>query len=210
MSDDPKLPGREVQVQPSDVWLALSSIPRPSRVVDVPRLIPGTKVSVGEVAIWALTQQEQAACTAEADRFTRQLMRDPAHAEQTSFGYHHLFACEYALQTLARACRNPKNLQQPAFPSPKLLRPKLTDDELTILFNSYLTVHAELSPCIDRMDPEEFENFVLRIAESGSALPFEELSWDLQRTAVVALALQLAASWATTAAETTTSSERTA
>lgn len=187
--------GPPENIEPNELWAALTALPRPHRLVDVPRYLPGTRESVGQVAVWPLTQEEQMACNAEADRFTKELLKDPQKKDEANLGYHHTFSNETAVQVLWRACRDPKNLERSAFPSPKMLRSQLTADEAGVLYHSYLTVQSEVGPIVAYMTPEEMEAWIRRIEEGGSALPFELLSWDQQRSLVVFMASQLVSYW---------------
>ena len=117
-ADAPDEPGSADD--PSELWLALTQIPRPTKLVPVPRKMPGTGQPVGHVRIWPLTQEEQMVCNAEADRYTKQLLKDPQRRDEANLGYNHTYTNEVAIQVLYRACRDPKNLKRPAFPSPKL------------------------------------------------------------------------------------------
>lgn len=190
---------KEEEVAPSDLWLALTQVPRPYKVVPLPRFLPGTRDPIGEVAMWPLTQQEQMACNAGADKFARELLREAQKKDEQNLGYTHTFANETAVQVLARACRDasnlPDSLSRPAFPSPKLMRETFTTDEIGVLFSAYTTVQAEVGPIIANMSQEEFEAYVLKLEEGGSTLPFDSLSWETQRTLVRSLASQVVSCW---------------
>lgn len=175
-------------IEPTDLWLALTAIPRPHRLVDVPRFVPGTKTPVGQVVMWPLTQEEQMACNAEAERFTRVLLKDPTKRDQANLGYEHTYGNESAIQILWRSCRHAQNLERPAFPSPSLMRSTFTSDEVSSLFESYLTVQAELGPIVADMTPEMAEAWIERLAEGGSALPLALLSSAAMNTLAVFMA----------------------
>jgi hypothetical protein len=181
----------------SDLWLALKVIPRPHRKVPFPRNLPGTKEPVGEVPIWPLTHGELLEANAAADARVKTLFKD-GKKDELNLGYNNSFANELAVQQLWRACRNPSDLQRPAFPSPKAMSLHMTSDEIGVLYNHFLTVQSEVGPITAYMSDEEYESWVRRIAEGGNADPFDSLSWDLQRTLVVALASQLYSFWTAT------------
>lgn len=183
------------QIEPSDLWLALTALPRPHRVVPFPRRLPGSEAPVGELAIWPLTQEEQMAANAEADRWTKRLLKDPQLKDQANLGYHHTYANEVAIQVLWRACRDPKRTERSAFPSPALMRERLSTDEVGVLFNHYCTVQSEIGPIVAYMSTEEREAWILRLQEGGSAFPFDSLSWEQQRTLVTSMASQLVSCW---------------
>jgi hypothetical protein len=182
------------ELNASDLWVALTALPRPHRRVPFPRNLP-TGAPVGELAIWPLSQEEQMAANAEADRFTKKLLKDPQAKDQANLGYHHTYANETAVQVLFRACRNPDDVSKSAFPSPSLMRQKLSTDEIGVLFNQYCTVAAEIGPIVAYLTKEERESFITRLADGGSAFPFDSLSWEQQRTLVSFMASQLLSCW---------------
>ncbi len=176
----------------SELWLALTQIPRPSKRVDIPRCFPGTTTPIGEVFMHPLTQEEQMAVNAEADRFTKKLLQDPQRRDEANLGYQHTFANEVAVQILSRVCRDINDISKPAFPSPKLMRQFLTADEIGVMFQQYLTIQLELGPIVAEMSEEEMEGWVKRLAVGGSAFPFASLSWEAQQTLVLSMARRLA------------------
>ena len=187
------------EMTPTDLWLALTAIPRPVREVPLPRCIPGTETPVGHVVMWPLTQEEQVAANADADRYAKSILRDAQKKDEVNLGYHHTFTNEVAVQVLHRACRDPRSAEdgykRAAFPSPKLLRQNLTTDEIGVLFAQFCTVQSELGPIRAHLSKEEAEALILRIAEGGSAFPFDSLSWEQQRSLVLSMASRLTACW---------------
>lgn len=190
--------GPPTDISPSDMWIALSAIPRPYRVVPMPRNIPGTDTPVGDVAIWPLTQEEHNASNANAELEAKRLFKDTPKTEERGIGYQNMFANEVAVQQLWRACRDANDVTKPAFPSPSMLRHALTSDEVGVLYNHFLTTQVEVGPIVSHMSDDEFEAWVKRIAEGGSAFPFDLLSWDLRTTLVTSMASQLVSYWTAT------------
>jgi hypothetical protein len=190
--------GPPEDVNASDLWLALTALPRPHRIVPMPRNLPGTDIPVGELAMWPLTQEEHHESNAMAEDFVKKLLKETAKKDEANFGYANLFQNEIAVQQLWRACRDPKNLDRPAFPSPKALRHRVTSDEVGVLYNHFLTTQVELGPIVTRLDDAEYEGWVRKLAEGGKAFPFDLLSWDLRTTLVRTMASQLVASWTAT------------
>ncbi len=189
---------KTLEKDPTKLWLALSELPRPYRVVDFPRLHPDTGKPVGQVAIWPLSQEEQMICNAEADKFARSLLKEAAKKDEHSFGYEHTYGNDSAIQILFRACRDPENLERAAFPSTQLMRRKLTTDEVSALFSMYLTVQAEVGPIIRSMNEDELEALVYRLEEGGSAFPFALLSLETQTRLVTFMASKLVSFWTAT------------
>lgn len=195
---EPQKEALKEEEQGSDLWHLLLSVPRPKRNVPLPRNLPGTDVSIGDVAIWPLTHGELIESNAAAEQRIKSLFKDEQKKDELNLGYNHSFANELAVQHLWRACRDPNNTEKPAFPSPKAMSLKLTGDEIGVLYNSFLVVQSELGPITATMSDEEYEAWVRRIAESGSADPFVSLSLDLQMTLVRSMACQLFDYWTAT------------
>jgi hypothetical protein len=185
----------EKQLDPTDLWIALTSLPRPSQEVTFPRCFPGTSTPIGSLLMWPLTQEEQMAANAAADRFTKELMKDPQRKEDANLGYHHTYTNEVAIQVLFRACRDAKNIERPAFPSPTQMRGGLSTDETGVLFSTYCTVQSELGPIRAHMTAEEADALILRLAEGGSTFPLDSYSWEQQRSLAASMASRLVACW---------------
>ena len=188
-------PKKPEELTPSELWLALTALPRPSREIPLPRCKPGTEEPLGNVVMWPLTQEEQMAANAEADRFTRQLFKDPQKKDEANLGYHHTFTNEVAIQVLYRACRDVNDPARPAFPSPNRMRETFTTDEIGVLFSNYCTVQSEVGPIRAQMSKEESEALIIRLIEGGSAFPFDGCSWEAQRALVLTMASRLVSCW---------------
>jgi hypothetical protein len=182
-------------ISPSELWLALTALPRPSRELPIPRKKEGSEEPVGFVRVWPLTQEEQMAANAEADRFTKNLLKDPQKKDEANLGYHHTFTNEVAIQVLFRACRDVNNVERPAFPSPNLMRSTFTTDEIGVLFAGYSTIQGEIGPIRSEMSKEEQEALIFKLVEGGSAFPFDSCTWDQQRTLVLFMASQVVSCW---------------
>lgn len=195
------IPGRPTQLakaadpEPTNLWLALTALPRPHKLIPLPRNLPGTNEPVGEVAMWPLKQDELMNANAEADRYTKKLLQDPQRKDEANLGYHHTFANESALQILFRACRVPEDVTRSAFPSPGLMRKEFTTEEIGVLFAQYLTVQLELGPIVAYMTPEEMEAMILRITADATHFPFDSLSWEQQKIQVTSMASRLVTCW---------------
>lgn len=203
----PNKQGPEKKEEPKDeggsqIWQLLTAIPRPTRKVPLPRNLPGTRETIGEIPVWPLTHGELIESNAAAEQRMRTLFKDENKKDELNLGYQHSFANELAVQHLWRACRDPNDLNKPAFPSPKSMSLQLTGDEIGVLYNHYLTVQSELGPITSTMSDEEYEAWIRRIAESGSTDPFDSCSWDLQRTLVRIMASQLLDYWTVTSSVT--------
>lgn len=190
--------GPPTDLNPSELWMALTKIPRPWEVVDFPRVDPITKAPIGQLAIWVLTQEEQIAACAEADRVAKQLLKDPQRQGEANIGYENLYYNESTVQVLYRACRDVKDVKRPAFPSASMLRKQFSVDEISALAVLYLQVQGSIGPVVATMSAEEEKAWIGRLAEAGNVFPTSLLSPREQERLLLSMALQLVSFWTAT------------
>ena len=181
------------KVAPSDLFRLLSQLPRPQKTVAFPRKMLGTDESVGDLVMWPLSQNEQMASSAEADRFAKKLLREAQKKDEATLGYDSIYSNEVAVQVLLRACRDATDPKIQIFPSAAELR-DLSADEVGALFLIYCEVQAELGPVVTRMSKEEMEAWIVQLAEGGRHVPFSLLSSDSQLRLVSFMASQIVSS----------------
>lgn len=174
-------------IEASALWAVLARAERPFKVVDFPREDADGK-AIGQVAIRVLTQEEQMICSAAAEKFAREHLKD---AKKDELGYEAIYSNAAAIEVLCRACRDVSDVSRPAFPSPKMLSQALTADETGVLFQHYLTTQLELGPIVAMMSDEEMEAWITRIGEGGSAFPLDLVSQDLLKTLLLSSAKQV-------------------
>jgi len=179
------------ELPPNQLWAEIMAVPRPHRLVDFPRQNPVTKQSFGEFAIIVLTQEEQMAASASAERFTRQLLKESPKQDDAKRGYDIIYENSATTEVLFRACKRKEDLVSPFFPSPEAIRRNLSGDEVSILMNHYLTAQAEMGPIVSRLDPEEVEAWIKKLGEGGSAFPLDFLSLDALKNLAFSLACLL-------------------
>ncbi len=185
--------GPPTNTEPSALFCALQSMPRPYRLVDYPRTGADGK-PIGQVAMWVLTQEEQMICSTEAERFAREKLK-ASDINRESFGYDAVYSNEACVQILFRACRDVNDIEgKTAFPTPGHIRQTLSAAECGALFAHYLTIQSELGPLASSLTEDEMEAWIARIAEGGSAFPFDLLPSDLQKILVLSMARRLHAS----------------
>lgn len=177
-------------ISASQLWLKLSSQERPSKIVDFPRKGPDGE-PLGRLRIRILTQEEQMAATVAAENFVREHLKE---AKKDEIGYERLYTDAVIVEVLFRACRDEEDEKRAAFPSPKKLRQALTTEEIGALFRHYMTVQLELGPTVSSMSEEECEAWITRLAEGGSAFPFDLLDSDFQRVLLLHMAFRLRSS----------------
>lgn len=182
----------------SELWSRLITIPRPWEVVDFPRLDPITHEPIGQIAIWVLTQEEQTASSAAADRVAKQLLHDAQKNGEENLGYQNVYANEATVQVLHRACRDVKDIMRPAFPAPGLLRKHLSVDEIGVLATLYMQVQFKIGPIVARMTQDEEKEWIRRLADGGQVFPTSLLSPREHERLLVSMASQLVSFWTDT------------
>lgn len=192
MSGPPK------DVSASELWTALTQIPRPWKVVDFPRVDPMTKESVGQIAIWVLTQEEQIAASAEADQVAKKVLKDPQRQGEANIGYENVYNNEATIQVLYRACRDVKDVMRPAFPSASMLRKHLSVDEISVLAVHYMQVQSAVGPIVASMTADEEKLWIGRLADAGDVFPISVLSPREMERLLLSMACQLRNCWTAT------------
>lgn len=177
--------GPPANIEPSELFRLLSEMPRPSQVVDFPRKIGPDGKPLPKMAIWVLTQEEQMACRRSAERLAQEHVKD---GKKGSLGYEELYSDAMFVEVLFRACRVEGDLSRPVFPTPKHIRQTLSTDEIAVLFRNYMTVQLELGPIVATMTEEQMNAWIERLAEGGSAFPFDSWDSDVQRVLLLFMA----------------------
>ncbi len=195
---DPTSHGPPADTASSELWSKLITIPRPWEVVDFPRMDPITKEPIGKLAIWCLTQEEQIASAAAADRVAKQLLKEGQKNGEENLGYQDVYRNEATVQVLHRACRDVNDIARPAFPAPGLLRKQLTTDEIGVLAVLYMQVQFKIGPIVARMSPDEEKEWIRRLADGGQVFPTSSLSPREQERLLSSMASQLVSFWTAT------------
>jgi hypothetical protein len=160
-------------LSPAQLFVELSRMPRPYKIVPFPRKKPGTDEPVGYVALVPLDQAETLQATFAAELTIREKLPNAKDGE--SRGYDIAFGDACAVEQLLRACREPSDVTKPVFPSASAVR-TLTADEIAVLFQSYLDARAEVGPIYSAMTDVEAEAWIDRLVvggkEVGDALSF--------------------------------------
>lgn len=179
------LPPKDISA--SQLWSKLSGMERPYKLIDFPRTGEDGQ-PIGQVAIRILTQAEQLAASAAAEKVARDVLKEQ---NKDTYGYERVYADGVCVELLYRACRDPENLQQTAFPTPKDVREKLTTEECAVLFRNYLTAQLELGPSIYELSDEEAEAWIDRLVEGGSFAPLDSATSDVVKLLTMYMAFRL-------------------
>lgn len=157
----------------NNLWAAITALPRPNRLVPFPRNNPQTDKPYCDVRMVVLTATETALVTAEAEKKTRQALKDHMPGkDEASRGYEELYRDFTIEGVLFRSCRHPEDVVKHFFPNQESIFKVLTTDEAGILFNHYATVATELGPIVGEMTEDEYQAWVERLQESGTQARF--------------------------------------
>lgn len=181
---------------PSALFLALSSGTRAHRAVDLPRWDSEGK-PVGRVNMTPLTQEEMISAAAEAESRTRKMLAASlAKKDEKSLGYDDVYANIAACEILFRACKDVDDatITRGAFRTPHEIAKAFTNDEIGVLHHHYLTVKTEVGPIVAVMTDDEIDALIVVLAEGGSAVPLDTLSWDMLSALLISMASRLHAS----------------
>ncbi|WP_437767184.1 hypothetical protein WMF27_20510 [Sorangium sp. So ce281] len=187
------MPPPESEISAAELWLQITSVPRPYRLVPFPRKAPDGK-AIGEIAMVVLTQEESMAATASTERFVRKMLKEQGALPQNgevSAGYSTLFENRCSCEVLFRACKRKEDISRPFFPSIEAVAQKLTTDEIGVLMFNYTRVQSELGPIVGKMSQEEMDAWIERLAVGGSSFPLDSLSLAARSQLMLYMASQL-------------------
>lgn len=178
---------------PSALFLLLTTLPRPHRIVDLPRKDADGK-PVAQVAIVPLTQEETTTAAAEAEARTRKMLgKDLPKKDDAQSGYQDVFGNISAEEVLFRACKDPADptLKRGAFRTPHEIAKALSADEIGVMLHNYLTVKQECGPIVSEMTDAELDSMITMLGEGGSTFPLDSLSWGALRVLISTMASRL-------------------
>lgn len=187
-------------ISPSELFLALTKVPRPHRIVDFPRKGPDGK-PLGEIAITILSQEQQMEAAANAERYARKILKEVPKSEEARRGYDDIYTNAAACEILFKACRDKDDPKKQLFPTVEDIRRWLTMDEVGVLMSHYMTAQAELGPIVASMSDADVDAWIARIKDAGTLFPLDLLSSEALKTLVSILvsrlvSLQTASSYA--------------
>lgn len=179
-------------IDPSDLWAQLIQLPRPHRIIESPLVLAdGSKVPMG---MWVLLDEETTVATMEADKWTKKMLKENGQTiknDEKSTAYDELYNTRSALEILHKACRKAHKIEERFFSTVQEMSKKLTTDQIGCLLREYFVIQQELGPIIANMEQYEFDAWVEKIAEAGSAHFLGLLTLGAQNQFIVSMACQL-------------------
>jgi hypothetical protein len=172
-----------------DLFAQITQLPRPYKIVDSPlKLADG---SYAPVAIWALTQEEHCRCTASAEEWTQNILKErikhPKKDEQC-LAYDKLHFNRSTSEVLFRAVRRADDINKPFFTDVKSIQFYLTLDQIVHMFNQYNIVMKELGPMINDLTAFEMDLWIDKLKRGSSIAPLDNLSSQMQSQLILYMA----------------------
>jgi hypothetical protein len=181
--------GPPKDANPGAMWVTLTALPRPT---SSPHKFRAKGRDVGEMVFWVLTAQELASVRVNADRETRLVLGQDARSG--NLAYEEEYEQQKAYHLLQLAARQAEDFRFPAFPTAKLLRETLTDDEISVALIAYATFRQESGPIISELTVEEMEAWLKLLQEGASRFPLVHLSGAALRDLTMFLVQKLGTS----------------
>ena len=199
--------GPPTNIDPSDLWAQITTLPRAHRVVPFPR-DNQDGVPVGNVSICVLTGDEVQIANFSAEKYMRdqakkQFGEVPKKDEQSDL-FRDLYSSRATREILFRAtkkadqcvpdtrgvCIEPHETMQAFFPTMEAIG-KLSTDEQAVLMRHYMQTQAEVGPIVSNMSQAEMDAWIEVLAEGGSRAPLGMLSLDQVNELLMYMAEQL-------------------
>jgi len=168
--------GPPKEVDPTDLWLRMSSLPRPT---GAPTTIRARGADIGTVRFWVLSDLEVKRVQSEARRTVE------ADAAPGSVAFAEMHSAILAAHIIALAARRDGAIEAPAFQSADTVASSFTTDELQAQCNKYLAFRSTAGPSLSELTPAEMDAWVDKLAEGAQRLALNAVQWGPDRLADV-------------------------
>lgn len=182
--------GPNLSISPAQLWVEITKLPRPSRIIDFPRLNTDGK-PLCQIMLTVLSPTEQIQCVVEAERYVNSKLGITKIDERAS-GYKTVFDTASATECLFLSARSADDVGVKFFPSSQAIRDVLTADETGVLMQAYGQMTAEMGPIISTMNEKDMEAWLERLALGADIVnPFWLLSSEQKNDLLKYSAVQL-------------------
>jgi hypothetical protein len=184
-------PGPPKKVEASELFLKLMEAPRPSEVVDFPRLDKdGKPIAQVRIQVLRMDEHDQARIVAQQKLKARRV----ANEDLSSAAIKEVLGDAVAKELIAMACLTVEPMQESEPPVyGRIFRDgedvgKLSTDEVLVLFNAYTLVQHKYGPFERTItSAEDIDAWIKRLVEGGDVFPLSSL--DLPALAELTLSL---------------------
>ena len=182
--------GPNMNISPAQLWVEITKLPRPSRVIDFPRKdMEGNPIC--QVQLVVLTPAEQVQCAVEAERYVN-LKLGVTKVEERANAYKTIFDTASTTECLYLSARSASDIDVRFFPTSQSIRDHLTADEAAVLMQAYGQMNSELGPIISTMSEKDMEAWLERLALGADIVsPFWLLSSEQKNDLTKYFAAQL-------------------
>lgn len=199
--------GPPANLDPSDLWSQITTLPRAHRVVPFPRN-DRDGLPIGRVAITVLQGDEVTLSNFHAEKFAREqskkIIGEIPKSNERNESYAECFSSRASREILFRSCKRAHDCEPDHrgvclvdhdkltafFPTTEAIG-KLSNDEIAVLMNHYLQTQAEVGPIVSLLTQSEFDSYIEVLAKGGSADPLAFLSWAQRNDLLMYTASQL-------------------
>lgn len=167
--------GPNMSISPAQLWVEITKLPRPSRIIDFPRK-GGDGNPICQLALVVLSPSEQVQCAVEAERYVNNKL-GITKVDERAQGYKTIFDTASTTECLFLSARSAADINVRFFPTSQSIRDHLTADETAVLMQAYGQMTSELGPIISTMSEKDMEAWLERLAVGAEIVsPFYLLS----------------------------------
>jgi hypothetical protein len=166
--------GPPAKADPSELWIRLSELPRPTSARYKFR---ARNEEVGDIVFRVLTADELSHVRVRAQKEAEAQLGEGAKIG--SLAYEEEYEQQKAYQLLALACRQPDDVQFPTWMRPQDVRLALTDDEIAVALLAYAQFRRTSGPVISELTPEEMEAWIKLLQEGAGRFPLARCSGEV-------------------------------
>jgi hypothetical protein len=171
---------------------------RPSECVPFPRN-DDDGVPLATVRLIVLTQFEIDCCCANAEAYTRKILRELHRLSEEQANnvraeaWQEIYNNAKCIEVLYEAVREAEDVSKRAFVAPDSVRKLLTTDEAASLFHSYEAIQYKFGPLWRQLSNDEIEEWIEKLTAGVGAYPLAGLAQGALVQLVVSMAFRLQA-----------------
>lgn len=186
--------GPPKNLDPSDLWSQITTLPRAHRVVPFPRN-DRDGLPIGKVAICVLEGDEVTLSNINAEKHARdqykKIVGELPKNDEVNEAYSKAFNARATREIIFRSCKKAHECEpddrgvclvdhdklSSFFPTLESIG-KLSTDEQAVLANHYFYTQAEVGPIVANMSQAEMDAWIEVLGKGGSTAPLALLSLD--------------------------------
>jgi len=205
-----KTNGPPKNIDPTDLWAQITTLPRAHRVVPFPRN-DSDGVPLGNVAICVLEGDDVTLSNINAEKHARdqykKIVGELPKIDEVNEAYTKAFNARATRELLFRACKKAHECEPDErgvctvnhekfsafFPTLEAIG-KLTTDEQGVMVSHYMRTQAEAGPIISNLSQPEMDAWIEVLGKGGSRAPLDLLSLEQASDLLMYMASRLCSS----------------